>query len=168
MPLNKWRLNMNKKRITFIVLIAIILTACGSKAPAETVSPTVANTQATVATDMPAPAATAAIDTPLSLGEASATSASGPTVTLTPAPPRPTNAPGCTNSAKFVVDVTIPDNTQIDGGAEFVKTWRRTNSGTGILASPYKISYYSQERMNPPPTPTRSLLYPRQTHDMSL
>src|SRR5258708_15628133 len=146
MPLNKWRLNMNKKRITFIVLIAIILTACGSKAPAETVSPTVANTQATVATDMPAPAATAAIDTPLSLGDASATSASGPTVTFTPAPPRPTNAPGCTNSAKFVVDVTIPDNTQIDGGAEFVKTWRVMYTAACLFASHHKLASCSHAR----------------------
>src|SRR5258706_7818777 len=163
MPLNKRRLNMNKKRITFIVLIAIILTACGSKAPAETVSPTVANTQATVATDMPAPAATAAIDTPLSLGEASATSASGPTVTLTPAPPRPTNSPGCTNSAKFVADVTIPDNTQLDGGKEFVKTWRVMNSGTCIWASDYKLAYYSEERMNAPASVPLAITYPAQT-----
>ncbi len=159
---------MNKKRITFIVLIAIILTACGSKAPAETVSPTVANTQATVATDMPAPAATAAIDTPLSLGEASATSASGPTVTLTPAPPRPTNAPGCTNSAKFVADVTIPDNTQLDGGKEFVKTWRVMNSGTCIWASDYKLAYYSEERMNAPASVPLAITYPGQTLDVSV
>jgi hypothetical protein len=31
---------------------------------------------------------------------------------------------------RYVADVTIPDNTQVDGGREFVKTWRVRNSGT--------------------------------------
>jgi uncharacterized protein YkwD len=169
MPLNKRRLNMNKKRVTFIVLIAIILTACSSKTPAETASPTAApNTQTVVATDTAAPAVTAAIDTPLTLGDASATSATGPTLTFTPAPPRPTNAPGCTNIAKFVADVTIPDNTQVDGGAEFVKTWRVMNNGTCIWASDYKLAYYSEERMNAPATIPLAITYPGQTLDVSV
>ena len=160
---------MNKKRMTFIVLIAIILTACGSKIPAETASPTVVNTQAAVVvTDTPAPAETVAVDTPLTLGEASPTSASGPTSTSTPEPPRPTNVAGCTNSAKFVADVTIPDNTQLDGGKEFVKTWRVMNSGTCIWASDYKLAYYSEERMNAPAIIPLAITYPGQTADISV
>jgi hypothetical protein len=31
---------------------------------------------------------------------------------------------------RYVADVTIPDNTQVDKGQEFVKTWRVRNSGT--------------------------------------
>ncbi len=32
--------------------------------------------------------------------------------------------------ARFVADVTIPDNTQIEAGEEFVKTWKLRNSGS--------------------------------------
>ena len=161
---------MKSKLTIFSVLVVMILTACGNKAPATNAvaTATVANTQAAVMTDTPAPAETAAINTPLAAGEASATPANGPTVTSTPEPPRPTNVAGCTNTAKFVADVTIPDNTPIDGGAEFVKTWRVLNSGTCIWASDYKLAYYSEERMNAPATVPLAITYPGQTLDISV
>jgi hypothetical protein len=37
---------------------------------------------------------------------------------------------GCTLRAAFVEDVTIPDDTEIEPGAEFVKTWRIRNTST--------------------------------------
>jgi hypothetical protein len=41
----------------------------------------------------------------------------------------PPNSGGCPDAA-FVADVSIPDNTHIAPGAQFVKTWRFTNDGT--------------------------------------
>ena len=166
MPLNKWRLNMNGKRTTFMVLIALILTACGGQAPAETATLAVADTQASVATNVPATEASITTETPVTSTEITATASDQPT--STPEPPRPTNAPGCTNSAAFVADVTIPDNTQIDGGAEFTKTWRIMNNGTCIWASDYKLTYYSEERMNAPADVPLAITYPGQTLDISV
>jgi hypothetical protein len=57
-------------------------------------------------------------------------------VTLTAAPPTSTPVPdvtgesGCTLNASFVADVTIPDNSVLQPGVSFVKTWRVLNSGT--------------------------------------
>jgi uncharacterized protein YkwD len=152
---------MNGKLKTFILLATLILTACGSKAPAETGTPAGADTQVSVVTEAPVVTETSVVST-----EMTATSTNQPT--STPEPPRPTNVPGCTNSAAFVADVTIPDNTQIDGGAEFVKTWRIMNNGTCIWASDYKLVYYSEERMNAPAEVPLAVTYPGQTLDISV
>ncbi|MEP6894325.1 MAG: CAP domain-containing protein [Chloroflexota bacterium] len=151
---------------TFIVLFAIILTACGGQAPAATATPTVAATQVLAATSALATEAPLATDTPITVTDATATATSQ--LSATPEPPRPTNVPGCTNTAGFVADITIPDNTQIDGGAEFVKTWRIVNKGTCIWASDYKLAYYSEERMNAPATVPLAITYPGQTVDISV
>lgn len=37
---------------------------------------------------------------------------------------------GCTNSAEFIADVTIPDGSTVQSGEPFVKTWRLRNTGT--------------------------------------
>jgi hypothetical protein len=49
-----------------------------------------------------------------------------PTATLAP-PPTPVP---CTLNARFVSDVTVPDNTVLAPGVPFVKTWTLQNNGT--------------------------------------
>ncbi len=62
-----------------------------------------------------------------------------PTPTSTPtAVPTPA---GCTNMAKFISDVTIPDNTILEPGEAFTKTWRLKNIGTCTWDSGYLVSY---------------------------
>jgi methionine-rich copper-binding protein CopC len=58
---------------------------------------------------------------------AQATSAAAPTQTPVP---DVTEESGCTLNASYVTDVTIPDNTELQPGVSFVKTWRIRNSGT--------------------------------------
>jgi len=155
---------MNRTFVIQIMLIVTILSACSGKAPVETVTPTLAETltltvpitgvtatESSLATEVPATTPTATVE-----------------FTATPTPTRPANAADCTNSAAFVTDVTIPDNTQIEGGAEFVKTWRVMNNGTCIWASDYKLVYYSEERMNAPDEVPLALTYPGQTLDISV
>ena len=66
--------------------------------------------------------------------EASLVVTSAPAVTPTGVPPtaRPTSPPAPAPCAqmRFVSDVTIPDNSQIAPGTQFVKTWRVKNTGT--------------------------------------
>ncbi len=45
-------------------------------------------------------------------------------------PLEPTTAAGCTLGARWVADVTVPDDTPFAPGTPFVKTWRVRNSGT--------------------------------------
>jgi len=148
---------MNKKMFMVISLAALILSNCGAKAPTETPAPTATLVIAPTATEAPAteiPATTEVVD-------------AAPTGTFTPEA-RPTNAPGCTNKASFVADVTIPDNTQVNAGASFTKTWRISNAGTCIWASDYTLSYYSEDRMGAPDSVPLAITYPGQTLDLSI
>ena len=148
---------MNKKLFIVISLAALILSNCGAKAPTETAAPTVTQVIAPTATEAPATETPAVTETTEGL----------PTETSTPEA-RPTNAPGCTNKASFVADVTIPDNTSVNAGATFTKTWRISNTGTCIWASDYKLSYYSEDRMGAPDSVPLAITYPGQTLDLSI
>lgn len=153
---------MKGKQIVSLILAAMILTAC-SQPPAQTGTATVVDTAPSAA-----PAAGATVTEEQITTEPSASPTSQSTSTTTPEPPRPTNAAGCTNSAAFVTDVTIPDNTEVTGGTAFVKTWRVMNDGTCIWASDYTLTHYSDERMSAPASTPLALTYPGQTLDISV
>jgi uncharacterized protein YkwD len=143
---------MNGKLITiFVLLTALILSACGSQPSAETSTPTV---------DVPT------VNVPST--EAPATSTETPEITSTPEQSRPTNAPDCTNSASFVSDVTIPDNSEITGGTTFTKTWRIKNTGTCIWGPDYTLTHYSNQRMGAPDSVPLGITYQDQTLDISM
>jgi len=92
-----------------------------------------------------------------------------PTETLAPSPspteveivftPTPSStlppAEDC-DSATFVSDVTIPDGTQLEPEAEFVKTWQIMNTGSCTWTSDYQVAFYSGDDMgveDPQPLP---------------
>lgn len=60
-----------------------------------------------------------------------------PTIAPTPVP----TSRGCTDSAAFVSDVSIPDNMQVAPGTAFTKTWRLRNTGTCTWNNSYLVSY---------------------------
>ena len=60
-------------------------------------------------------------------GAAQATPTPGPTQTPVP---DVTEEGGCTLNASYVADLTVPDNTVLQPGVAFVKSWRIRNSGT--------------------------------------
>jgi uncharacterized protein YkwD len=72
-------------------------------------------------------------------------------VTITPTPdaltPHPT--PACRDAALFVEDVTYPDNTRLDAGEKFTKTWKLQNTGT-CKWSGYTIAFVSGDQMEAP------------------
>ena len=74
----------------------------------------------------------------------------------TPAPtpqPATTPPPGATSKcpdAKFVADVTVPDNSQFDKSKEFVKTWKVSNSGACDWPAGTLAAYASGEKMGAP------------------
>lgn len=144
------------KTVFFIVLLAaLVLSACSTAAPAETTTPAPSNTPPPTLTPEP----------PTPFPEASDTPAAP--VTDTPAA-RPTNDPNCTNKASFVADVTIPDNTVVNAGETFTKTWRVRNDGTCIWASDYVLTHYSENRMGAPDAVPLGIAYPGQTLDISV
>ncbi|MGD2165741.1 MAG: NBR1-Ig-like domain-containing protein [Anaerolineae bacterium] len=55
----------------------------------------------------------------------------------------------CLN-ATFVADVTVPDNTQMDKGESFEKTWQIQNSGSCAWPEDTVLAYVSGEQMGAP------------------
>ena len=111
---------MKKRNMRWWLGLLLLLTsvACGVWAPQDpTVTPIETETPPTV-TALPEPTVTATSETEDDTGGVEETSTSTPT------------PEGCTLDAAFVEDVTIPDDTALDPGADFRKTWRLRNTGT--------------------------------------
>ena len=152
---------MIRRMFIFALLIAMLLASCSSPEATQPAAP--ASTETPVPTDTQVPPQVT--DTPA----VTATPATVlPQVTATIETPRPTNLPDCTNSASFVTDVTIPDNSKIGAGTPFTKTWRVSNTGTCIWGSDYTLTHYSEERMSAPNSIPLSVTYPGQTADISI
>ncbi len=151
---------MIKKLVTVIALTTLTLSACGGGGAAETATP--------IATDTQAPtAAVAATTAAPAITETSTPDGTAVTFTPTLGTVAPTNPPDCTNSASFVADITVPDNTAVAAGTVFTKTWRIANNGTCVWGPDYKLTYYSEERMNAPDVPL-GITYPGQNLDISV
>jgi len=141
--------------ISLLILIligAILLSACGAAeadlTPTVTVNPDEIRTQA--------------VSTFAAGLTATAFAAPTNTATLTPAPsftPLPTStggvafgvtAPAATASCyglSFVSDVTIPDNTPVNSGQTFTKTWKVKNAGSCAWDAGFKFGFTGGEQM---------------------
>ncbi|MGB8984541.1 MAG: CAP domain-containing protein [Anaerolineales bacterium] len=156
---------MIKKLFIVTTLITLALSSCNGQGSAElTATPATTDTQAPTAipatTQAPAVTETAS---PSPDGTAATSSDVSPTAGAV----YPTNDPNCINSATFVADVSIPDNTNITAGTTFTKTWRIGNTGSCIWTPEYVLTYYSEERMGAVDVPL-SITYPGYTVDISV
>src|SRR6188474_3452386 len=162
-----WR--MNKKLFVIASVSALLFTACGTQSPTPTAVPT--SSEAPVVATTEVPVGTVPTDLSVSVSTevaATETSATLPTETATVGTPAPTNPPDCTNSASFVTDVTIPDNSNVTGGATFTKTWRISNTGSCVWGPDYTLTHYSDERMGAPDSVPLSITPGGQTADISV
>lgn len=161
---------------TAVGMLALLLsTACSSAAPtpapSASTTPVIITPAATTQVTAPvgAPTLPAGAPTVSTGGGASpaATSAatSAPAGTSTPAgtvvgpvitPAGTTPSAACTDLAKFVADVTIPDNTVVRPGQTFTKTWRLQNTGTCTWGSGYELAFERGTAM----TSTRTIAVP--------
>lgn len=95
-------------------------------------------------------------------------------ITPTPGPtftPVPTATPDtkCTDRAKFVADVTVPDWTTFAPNETFTKTWRLLNVGTCTWTTDYKLVFTSGNKMSGPDfVPLTSYIAPGQLVDLSV
>lgn len=119
----------------FLILLLILLTACVTVS--EETTPTDAPILFVTST-LPPTRQGLTVPTPVP-----------PTVTATLDPSAPTPTPSCRDSAAFVEDVTIPDNTNFEKGESFTKTWKLENSGTCDWVG-YTVAFDSGERMDAP------------------
>ncbi len=67
------------------------------------------------------------------------------------------------------IDVTIPDDTQMNPAQTFTKVWRLRNSGTCTWSKDYSIAVFSGEAMGAPSTvPLPNKIEPGQSMDISV
>jgi uncharacterized protein YkwD len=161
---------MAKKLFTVTALLAFALSACSGGTPAATgTSPATEAREATALISLTEGSpSTEAATNPSASPAPTDTPGTPPTPTATVGTPIPTNPPDCTNSAQFIADVTIPDNTNMVGGMTFTKTWRVANNGTCVWGPAYSLTHYSDERLGSPSFVPLSLTYPGQTLDISV
>jgi hypothetical protein len=140
---------MMKKLLIFLLMIIVLLTACAPGQPAEP-SPTPVDVEAiqteavqTVVAAVTQTAAALPTETP-----GLPTETPVPTTTVTPTPEdTPTATPVICNNAIYVEDVTIPDETEVDAGQRFTKTWKVKNTGACDWTRAYNLRYGYGERM---------------------
>jgi hypothetical protein len=93
---------------------------------------------------------------------------SGPAPTAATAP----TSSACVDSAMFMSDVTIPDNTVFTPNIPFTKTWRLKNTGTCNWDGNYLVAYISGSTMSQQPgywiVPEGQIVSPGQTLDVSV
>ena len=70
-----------------------------------------------------------------------------PTVASATSARTPVSTPTC-DAAAFVRDVSVPDGTTIQPGADFTKTWRLKNVGTCSWTPAYALVFVSGDRMH--------------------
>ena len=80
-----------------------------------------------------------------------------PAVSLATGTPTPTPAGPCTNNARFVADVTVPDGAQFLPGQPIDKQWRVRNIGTCDWGPDYRLVLVSGNALG---APSEVALYP--------
>lgn len=136
-----------------LMIGALLLSACGATpadlTPTVTINPDEIRTQAvgTFAADLTltafaAPTNTSlATITPLATFTALATNTGGVALNTAPA------ATASCYGLSFVSDVTIPDNTPVNPGQAFTKTWKVKNAGSCNWDAGFKFAFTGGEQM---------------------
>jgi len=148
---------MNIKLPTILLLISALLVACAPATPIEPTPDVLAIRTSAASTVIAELTLTAAAFTPTSAPPTDTPTPEIPTETATLAlATDPTQialgTPGvlCNDLAfdDATIDVTIPDDTPMAPGQEFVKTWRIKNTGTCTWGEGYRLVFSYGERMN--------------------
>jgi hypothetical protein len=148
---------MKSMKHTLIILLALLLAGCNL--PGGPVQPTpisgmdavntaAAQTVVALSTQLAPNPSGAATNTPLPAQNTPVPVATqSPQATLTPLP---TAIIIPCDRAKFVADVTIPDDTLMGPGQAFIKTWDLQNDGSCTWTTSYRIVFDSGDAMEGP------------------
>jgi hypothetical protein len=140
--------------LLLVGLALLILSACNLAAGSQATTPTLDVTQAyqTVEarlTQAVALTPTQPAETPTS--SPTQTTSPPPTAQLKTATPPPPNTPAgplCDQAGPGApIDVTIPDDTVMQPGQEFTKTWRLINTGSCAWSKEYALVLFSGEEL---------------------
>lgn len=171
---------MKLKRTAVVALITLLIAGCGSANPQNgEPTPDVAAIRTSAASTVVSQftlTAAAFTPTPSAPTETSAPEDATADVTST-ATGQPlaqvTNAQGTTfalcDNLEYVADVTVPDDTTMSPGQDFVKTWRVKNAGSCPWGNGYELVYadYADE-MSGQPQPLTQVVQPGQEVEVSV
>lgn len=139
-----------------LTALALVMSSCNMPASSAGLTPTMNITQAyeTVAANLTQAAALTPPAPPSPTPAPTDTPAATPTAaTPSPIPSATQAAPAntCDLAAPGTpIDVTIPDDTQMQPGQAFTKVWRLKNAGTCTWTKAYTIAVFSGEAMSAP------------------
>jgi hypothetical protein len=170
---------MKPKLIVLAILFMMLVAACGSGTPTQEQEPppdiaAIRTSAASTVISQFTLTAAAFTPTPSQPTETSAPEATGAANTATgQALPQVTNALGTTvalcDSLSFVADVTVPDDTSMSPGQDFVKTWKVKNSGSCPWGAGYKLVYAGyQDDMSGQFQPLSGVVQPGQEVEISV
>ncbi len=168
-------MKLSLRTLSILILISVLAAACNPSAgttPTLTQVPVLTQAEATEqesATTQP----TAQLLVTVTQAPPTSTATTAPTATYTPTTTptsTPVGTPGsCTDQAKFVDDVTVPDNTQMLPAQDFIKTWRLQNTGTCTWTDQYALIFVSGDQMSgTSPLPLTGSTAPGNTVDVSV
>jgi len=146
---------MNKRYVVIAAMMLVLAAlACNRTVPTPTPQPLTSVPTLSVGDDETPVSPT---DTPL------------PEATTPPSLATPTQGtPVCVYNFGFVLDVTIPDDTELESGVAFVKTWRVRNSGTCAWESGTAWAFYSGDKLSGPDSVSVPIVEPGSTVDISV
>jgi hypothetical protein len=146
--------------IAFILLGAIFLTGCTGSTPGEDVSKAVSTYAAQTLQAISVEQTITSYETQMAQLTQVAQVTPTPQNTATEVVVQPTAQPTLTstptaqtvpcNWAAYVKDVTIPDDTKMQPGTTFTKTWRIQNIGSCTWTTDYDFVFTSGQAMNAP------------------
>jgi len=140
---------MKHKNIISTILLAILITACGGSATPAEPTPDVAAVRTSAASTVISQfTLTAAVFTPTTslvtedpTEDVTATATQPVAVQVTNAQGTPVALCDSLGYDPLTVDVTIPDNTVMTPGQDFIKTWKVKNTGSCPWGAGYALSY---------------------------
>ena len=162
--------------ILFMLLAAVLLIA-GCNMPIQSeptqsgidlISTYAAQTVQAQLTEVSKPPVVTTTPTPATTSSLPPGGTSSAQITTTPGSTQQAT-PGC-YQAKFIQDVTIPDNTALKPGTSFKKTWRLRNDGTCSWSPQFDLVYFKGDKMGAPDAVplTDQAVEPGKTIDVSV
>lgn len=149
---------MFRKTLHLIALLTLALSACAAGGTSTLPAASTSDENPT-----PLPASTSEANPTTPAASTSKANPTSPAVSTSKA-----NPAGCIDSAAFVSDVTVPDNTNFDKSEAFVKTWRVKNTGTCAWTDKYTLVFTSGEQMGAPDSIPLSATPAGKTLDVSV
>ncbi len=165
---------LRKLFIPCLIVFAVLTTACNLPAIQSAGLPTtdIARINQTVQADMTPLSTQTPAPSDSGVTRLTSTITPGVITPATPLPKKTTSVPTRTcdqASAGSPIDVTIPDDTEMDPGQTFIKIWRLNNSGACTWTNKYSITYFSGEQMGAPYSlPLDKIVLPGQSIDIAL